>query len=64
MAKPTSLPTKALDAVPESILEHLQGLPPQTTPPDHVLPDASAAIPEEALPLPEHAGVPDWLLPA
>jgi hypothetical protein len=61
MAKPNSLPPQALAAVPEKVLEHLQGLPPATAP-EHELPPTSVALPDEALPLPLAAQVPEWLL--
>jgi hypothetical protein len=64
MAKPTSLPTHALEAVPDSVLEHLQSLPPQTTPRDYEFPPTSVAIPDQAPPLPDQTvgHVPVWLL--
>jgi hypothetical protein len=69
MAKPTSLPDAALTHAAEQALARLAELPPLTppeapTPPEHELPPTSVALPEQALPLPEQAGVPDWLLPA
>jgi len=66
MAKPTSLPDAALSHAAEQVLARLAELPPldPPAPPQHELPATSVAIPEEALPLPEQAGVPTWLLPA
>ena len=70
MAKPDSIPTKALDVVPDSILAHLQSLPPVTPPegdvppvvlPEQELPETSQAIPDEVV-LPDAAHVPGWVL--
>ena len=65
MAKPTSLPdaalTHTLDHATQQALDRLAELPP-ATPPEQGLPPTSVAIPDQALPLPEHAGVPEWLL--
>ena len=60
MAKPPSLPPQAI----EHAHTDLSGLPPVTppAPPEHELPPASVAIPDAALPLPDHAHVPDWLI--
>ena len=68
MAKPASLPTQATDHAADHAQTVLEGLPPVTppappAPPEHELPTTSVALPEQALPLPEQAHVPDWLLP-
>ena len=67
MAKPTSLPTQALDHAADHAQTVLEGLPPVTPPaaptlPEHTLPTTSVAIPDQALPLPEAAHVPEWLI--
>ena len=65
MAKPTSLPAAALTHAAEQAQTVLEGLPPVITPlapPVHELPPTSVAIPDAALPLPEQAHVPEWLI--
>ena len=61
MAKPASLPPQATDHAADHAQPVLADLPP-VTPPEHALPAVSVAIPEQALPLPDHAAVPDWLI--
>jgi len=64
MARPTTLPTQATEHAADQAQPHLPTeLPAVQTPPVHELPPTSVAIPDQALPLPEQAHVPDWLLP-
>ena len=67
MARRTELPSQATENAADAAGTHLPTeLPAVQTPPEHELPPTSAALPEEALPLPEQTveHMPSWLLPA
>jgi hypothetical protein len=64
MARPTTLPTPPTEVtLPKAASDHLPQVALDNLP-DFIAVDETADVtfPDSALPLPDHANVPDWLL--